>query len=514
MLRSISPPISLTLLTFIFAFIANVSLYPSVNAQSFRPAPAYRVCSAFAEGQGLYIIGGVDTASQSFMLDLSVSWNVSAPVFKDLSPTKGPNVEIGSCAMTNNGGDLFVLTLGTGYIYNVASNSWRPFSNPNFPAEVSWGPSATDPATGIIYFSDSGTDWAGNMVTIAVDLKTSKVTTSKFHEIDTDGFQAAAWSTPSKGMIVFQGIFDPIILNPAKMNTTSKGWSTLPTTGMNEFTIIWNCAVPAYNGTKIILFGDDRSKTSFVYFFDTVKRSWKKGLTNPGLLEDSACAVTGDQFIIWGGKVEEEPTDKMLIYNLKTNTWVTSYTAPPRNTTATTTTLGSLTSGPSPTSSVPSANETQEPSANSSSSNEIKYVIIIVAVTAVLMSFLGFVFAYFQRAKRSNSGDQDASPNGSNGPNGSSSRLRAPTESNLISGQTYAGSIKDQKWHDFGDEVLSSPHAILREDLMTLRTAQEGVVEVMTPPQHPHAVIDKNSNTTHSINEWNRGDKYEWDEDN
>ncbi|KAK3809531.1 MAG: hypothetical protein J3Q66DRAFT_373776 [Benniella sp.] len=490
--RSISPPISLTLLTFILAFIANVSLYPSANAQSFRPAPAYRVCSAFAEGQGLYIMGGLDTANQSFMLDLSVSWNVSAPVFKDLSPTKGPNVEIGSCAMTNNGGDLFVLTLGTGYIYNVASNSWRPFPNPNFPAEVWWGPSATDPATGIIYFSDSGTDWTGNMVTVAVDLKTSKVTTSKFHEIDTTGFQAAAWSAPSNGMIVFSGMLAPIILNPAKVNTTSNGWSTLPTTGLNDFTIIWNCAVPAYNGTKIILFGDDRQTTGFVYFLDTAKRSWEKGLTTPWILSASACAVTGDQFIIWGGqKVDEKPTDKTLVYNLKTNTWVTSYTAPPRNTTATMTSLGS---GPSQTStSVPSA-------------NEIKYIIIIVAVTAVLMSFLGFVFAYFQRAKRSNSGDQDASPNGSNG----SSRLRAPTESNLISGQTYAGSIKDQKWYDFGDEVLSSPHAILREDLMSLRTAQEGVVEVMAPPQHPHAMIDKGSNTTHSINEWNR----EWDEDN
>jgi hypothetical protein len=137
-------------------------------------------------------------------------------------------------------------------------------------------------------------------------------------------------------------------------------------------------------------------------------------------------------------------------------------------------------------------------------------VIIIVALTAVAMSFLGFMFAYFQRTKRSNSGEQDANPNGSNG---SSSRPRAPTESGLITAQTCAGSVKDQKWYDFGDEVRSSPHAILKEDLMSLRTAQEGVIEVTTPPQPPHAVIDKNSNTTHSINEWNRGDKYEWDED-
>ncbi|KAF9345494.1 hypothetical protein BGX34_004699, partial [Mortierella sp. NVP85] len=220
--------------------------------------------------------------------------------------------------MTNNGGDLFVLTAGTGYIYNVASNSWKPFSNPNFSDYV-WGLSATDPATGIIYFSDSGTDWTGNIVSIAVDLKADKVTTSAFHQIDTDGSQAAAWSAPSNGLLVFAGIFDPVILNPSKVSGTSNGWSTLPTIGMNDFLILWNCAVPAYNGTKIILFGDDRNKSSFVYLFDTAKRSWKKGLTTPSLLEDSACAVTGDQFIIWGGKVNDKATDKMLIYNLKTN---------------------------------------------------------------------------------------------------------------------------------------------------------------------------------------------------
>ncbi|KAF9342258.1 hypothetical protein BGX34_008470, partial [Mortierella sp. NVP85] len=166
-----------------------------------------------------------------------------------------------------------------------------------------WGLSATDPETGIIYFSDAGTDFQGKDVVIALDLKTSQVTTSGFPEIDTDVPSGAAWSVPLKGMIVFAGIFDPIILNPAKANTPSKGWSTLPTTGMNDFTIFWNCAVPAYGGTKVALFGNDPGKGgSFVYLFDTVKRSWKKGLTIPTTIDGSACAVTGDQFIIWGGE--------------------------------------------------------------------------------------------------------------------------------------------------------------------------------------------------------------------
>ncbi|KAK3809534.1 MAG: hypothetical protein J3Q66DRAFT_354144 [Benniella sp.] len=223
----------------------------------------------------------------------------------------------------------------------------------------------------------------------------------------------------------------------------------------------------------------------------------------------------------------------MLIYNLKTNKWVTSYTAPPRNTTATTTTLGS---GPLPTStSVPSANETQEPSTRSSPS-ESKLITIIVVVTAVLMAIiLGFIFVYFRRTRRSNSGGQDASPNGpSTGLSdirGSvtvtvrnetalrTSQLRAPVqvESGPISVQTYAGSIKDQKWYDFEDVVRSSPenpHAVLKEeDLVNLRSVREGVVDVMAPAQHPHAMIDRNSTATHSItNEWNRDEKHEWRE--
>ncbi|KAF9343602.1 hypothetical protein BGX34_006570 [Mortierella sp. NVP85] len=220
----------------------------------------------------------------------------------------------------------------------------------------------------------------------------------------------------------------------------------------------------------------------------------------------------------------------MLIYNLKTNKWVTSYIAPPRNTTATTTTLGS---GPSQTStSVPSANETQEPSARSPP-NEIKHVSIIIAVTAVLMAIiLGSIFVYFRRTRRSNSRDRDASPNGSSTGlsdiRGSvtvtvkdaaprSSQLRAPVqvESGPISAQTYAGSIKDQKWYDFEDVVRSSPehpHAVPKEkDLVSQWSTREGVMDVMAPAQHPHAMIDKNSTTTHSIiNEWNRDEKHEW----
>ncbi|KAF9348307.1 hypothetical protein BGX34_002557 [Mortierella sp. NVP85] len=430
--------------------------------------------------------------------------------------------------MTNNGGDLFVLTGAAGYVYNVASNSWRLFSNPNFAIDA-WALTAVDPATGIIYFPNAGMDWSGKDVVLALDLNGGKVSTSGVPAIDTDVPQACAWSVSLKGMLVFSGVFDPTIMNPAKMNTASKGWSVLATAGVDG-TPNWNCAVPAYGGTKIALFGNDFQK-GVVHVFDSAKRTYTKGVAAPSIIRDSACAVTGDQFIIWGGMVNEKPTDTILIFNMKTNKWITSYTAPPRNTTATTTTLVSLTSGPSQTSSVPSPSGTQQPNAHSSS-GETKLVTIIVIVVVVLMAFiLGLIFAFFRRTKRSNSGDQD--PNGSSTALSDlrsgvtvavkdeaglrSSRLRAPVDSGPITTQTCVGPVKDQKWYNFEDGARSPPehpHAVLKEDLMSLRTAQEGVVEVMAPPQHPHAMIDKNSNTTHSvINEWNRGDKHEWDED-
>jgi len=103
--HSISSSFTLAVLTLTLNLLFPPSRIPTVAAQDFRPQPNSETCYAFTEGQGLYILGG--STKENFMLDLSVSWNTSDPVFRKLPG--GPKVDDGGCSMTNNGEDLFVL---------------------------------------------------------------------------------------------------------------------------------------------------------------------------------------------------------------------------------------------------------------------------------------------------------------------------------------------------------------------------------------------------------------------
>ncbi|KAF9345290.1 hypothetical protein BGX34_004879, partial [Mortierella sp. NVP85] len=139
-------------------------------------------CSVFVEGQGLYTFGGSVRDDQFgshyvtyvYMLDLSVSWNISNPVFKQLE--NGPKVSEGPCAATNDGENIFVLSNGQGHVYNVESNSWTVLDNNNL-ASYRWRSAVTDPETGIIYFPDT------TNVTYSLDLGTNTVNTTGSPEV-------------------------------------------------------------------------------------------------------------------------------------------------------------------------------------------------------------------------------------------------------------------------------------------------------------------------------------------
>jgi len=152
--RSLPSPTTLTFFAFLLAFpnFSNLSFSSSVHAQLFRPIPDSGRCGGFTEGQGLYIVGGYGTeanfTAQTFILDLSVSWNMNDPIFRKLSD--GPKTTGTACTMINNGEDLFVLSRGTGYVYNVKSNSWTTIHSMDFPDPES-GPVVEDPETGYIY---------------------------------------------------------------------------------------------------------------------------------------------------------------------------------------------------------------------------------------------------------------------------------------------------------------------------------------------------------------------------
>ncbi|KAK3805907.1 MAG: hypothetical protein J3Q66DRAFT_422624 [Benniella sp.] len=465
MLQSLVSPALLTLsiLTFL-----TTSAVPLAQAQTFRPVPVEQPCSAFAEGQGLYVAGVFEQnkqiTPQTFMLDLSVSWNTSNPVFKKISG--GPKTDLGVCVMTKDGEDLFIRQSGVGYMYNVRSAEWSTVHSNNFGV-LTWSAAATDPTSGLVYFPTDGEDFTGKELMLVMDPKTKTFKTAPYPTLDTDVIQVVTWSAPLKSMVIFTAVSSTTYLyTPSKANEPLSGWGTLGASGLDVI-MESNCVVSAYGGSKVILLGTtglDFDKSN-IYILDVTTRKWTKGPSTP-VFGGSACAVTGDQFIIWGGEdVNVEKSDKTLIYNIKTKKWVTNFIAPSRPTTT------SPTSQPSPTSTQQVPVDTTTPNPSNMSSSDDKAVTIIIIVTGALMAaLLTTISVYIGLTKRSSAG--------SRGPSDSlSERSSESAYSSTISlGASPFGSLPEH------------PHAIV-VDSATKRNVQEGALEAQLPQQHPHAMV-------------------------
>ena len=337
------------------------------------------------------------------MLDLSVPWNTSSPAFKKLKGV--PKVGGRTCAATNNG-DLFMLSDGRGYIYNSTSKSWRSFKNTNFATIPFWAFAVSDPETGIVYLPNGGKDLSGKKrVMLTVDTGTNKVTSTAFNPLAKQG-DVVAWSALLRSLVVINGTHDPALFTPSKVTKSSDGWSVLKTTGKTGKVDVWSCGAPAYGGSTMVFLGgyvSNKTATNSVYMLDVVKGTWKQGPSVPkGFKNEGDCAVSGDQFIAWGSMPPTDVnnnTSKTLVFNIKTEKWVSKY-APPRPQPRPTTTLYTL---------EPSQTPTQETATMPSDtfSHDKQLVIIIVAVIGSLMAgIVGLVFRHHRRRKQT-------SPNGS-----------------------------------------------------------------------------------------------------
>jgi len=534
--RSFSSPVILTLLTLLPILLPNQSFSSSVHAQSFRPLPDYNVCSGFVEGQGLYIAGGqwADTnyIAQTFVLDLSVSWKTSDPVFRKLQD--GPIAVGAACTMTNNGEDLFVLSAATVYVYNVRSDSWTAFNNETIRAKEVGLAAAADPETGLVYiptFDDRYRSFDRNNNTVLeVDIKAKTVNTITLTTLDVRA-AFAAWSTSLKSIVAVDygrtGLHKQYTFAPSKISNSKKEWGIITTNNFQQWFGGWECMVPAYGGSKMVFLAADLDfggnvEYGAIYIFDVVKRAWKRPATTA--FWSNACAITGDQFIIWGGRNDNKTfTNATLVFNLKTEKWVTSYLAPPRPTTTPTSTL--YTSQPPPTSTQHIPFSTNSPDLNDTSSSDKKLVTIAVIISSVCLAVIvTAIFVYRRNSKRSKVDTRNMSPDGS-----SSDSLNSQGHTNVSETAYPKGSSRrhnpnstgmspdpctQRRW--YSSNLLSwlyrgpngvrpppeHPHAIVEDP--EKRNVQEGAVELQSPAQHPHAMPGHGFATMYN-------DKAEWE---
>jgi hypothetical protein len=161
------------LLTCIISALLSLPPRLLVHAQSFKPNLTTQPGNAFVDGKALYILNGrtMDglAAQQTFMIDLSVSWNTDDPAYRVLS--QGPGGSWLPTAMSADGQKLFTLANGVGHTFDIRSNQWNQIFTYTGAGGISGHDAATDPVTGKIYIPFAYRMPDGTFNTLIVDLK-------------------------------------------------------------------------------------------------------------------------------------------------------------------------------------------------------------------------------------------------------------------------------------------------------------------------------------------------------
>ncbi|KAF9102465.1 hypothetical protein BGX27_010980 [Mortierella sp. AM989] len=331
---------SCTILSYISTILLCIS-FSHVLAQTFQPVIKTGSLSAFADGKAMYVLGGDSGSGQSystqaFMIDLSVSWNATSPAYKSL-----PDGPVGFYQMANalspDGETWFAQNGNTAFFFDVKASKWTSVpdiktSDKNVNSKFGLG-AATDPETGIIYIPNGLVNNNGQyMLKLHPDRTTDSTDMSS--QMSNVSGSTVAWSSARQSMIY---------LDESTGNTFSyspkEGWSQLNVTGAIPIPRSDACLVAAYEGTKMILFGgyDTKLQASLntIHILDTPTLTWTSGHNFDQTIGrmGSACAASGDYFIAWGGKsrvtdLDELASNAPLVYNIKNNTWTSSYIAP------------------------------------------------------------------------------------------------------------------------------------------------------------------------------------------
>ncbi|KAK3805906.1 MAG: hypothetical protein J3Q66DRAFT_359952 [Benniella sp.] len=312
----------------------SLSPHASVHAQSFAPVLTVQPGNAFVEGKALYIASGGTVAgmisSQIFMVDLSVSWNATSPVYKQLP--SGPGSNWFPSAMSPDGLKWFVFVAGVGHVFDTQTNQWSQVLN--YPDGKFYGhAAATDPISGktLIPFGYKNPDGTWSM--LVVDLKDNSIASdNRNFTAPNQSTYAATWNTLLKNLLV---------VTDGTMHTYNlvEGWKNFTAPQGIQASDAY-CMVSSASGSKVVLFGGYSKSLNAtvgdIFVLDVPTLTWKKGpSTPPGDVRRSpACAISNDYFVSWGGDTGNTativpPQNVMLVYDLKTDTWTSNYVPAP-----------------------------------------------------------------------------------------------------------------------------------------------------------------------------------------
>jgi hypothetical protein len=234
----------------------------------------------------MWVMGGLINTNdaltgQMFSIDLSTSWSTSIPARKRL-PDEMVTRDMAS-ALTEDNKNWFILSNSTAYKYNLATLSLTTIEkNSNF-----WGGStraATDPEAGEIYVPN-GYDY----LLTGDTMLSYKPYLNKFYYHDKQPnlekllVYSVAWSAGLRSMLLFGGMDSRtgITNNDLYAYNEASGWRLLSVKGDIPSPRRSSCFVPAYQGTKMVLFGGLTTTLGRalgdIYILDVMTLTWTRG---------------------------------------------------------------------------------------------------------------------------------------------------------------------------------------------------------------------------------------------
>ncbi|KAF9349249.1 hypothetical protein BGX34_001893 [Mortierella sp. NVP85] len=326
-------------LYYIIPILFSLSILSFVQAQLYQPYLTVQMGTTFVDGKALYVLGGFNyqrlPSSQTFMIDLSVSWNTSSPVYKELK--WGTSCLRCPAAMSSDGRRLLVFAYQVGLVYEVQANMWTQFLS--YVDVLGWV-AVTDPVTGKVFIPCVVDNTVGQATTGMM------IMDSKGYDYRIDNTTSASHSWKSTA-ITWNAVLKKVLFaNEYGM------YSYTPEEGWKEFARppglradYGYCMVSSSSGSKVVLFGGYSKGLNVtvndIFILDTATLSWNNGTMGGPARRDAACAMSGDYFVAWGGdtgdiegKIVPPPPGQnpTIVYNVKADKWTSDYAAPAVNT--------------------------------------------------------------------------------------------------------------------------------------------------------------------------------------
>ncbi|KAF9931283.1 hypothetical protein FBU30_010512 [Linnemannia zychae] len=351
----------------------------------------------------LYIQGGFDGSNsnystrldQFYALDLRNDWDTSNPSWSQPSVVGKTPKQLATAGHTmsfsQNQNTLtiwnMVYPLTFAANYSLDTSMWNELAAlpPPDPGPLRFYQAAIDPKTGRVYIPGcAGT----SMLRYDFSSSSASILPMPFRGDNTSwsGY-SFVWNEVRQSFFFFGGTSKPSASSYffEYKTDSDNSWSILESFGSVPPHLTESCMVSAYKGTKMLLFGGgvDGVEVGTLYILDVASMTWNRGPSSQPR-KGMACAVSGDNFIIWGGiswnnsgafvSLPVEP----LVYSISMAQWTTKYLANGNN--------EGIQPTPNPTPTIPAVMNTD--SKNRAIIGGVAGVVAIVIVVVAILIFL------------------------------------------------------------------------------------------------------------------------------